>query len=137
MNTAEILSCVSLAVTLLLGILLFVTNRRANRTSEKKLTIEEQALKDAKEATVADQRLEELNRLQPRIEALEAKVEELETDRDFLSVLITSLRNLIRDFVQRVERAWEDGHEKPTLTVEELELLERTEPLYRRRHARN
>jgi hypothetical protein len=131
MNTAEILSIGSLVVSLLLGLLVFVTNRRANRTSEKKLTIEEQALMDAREATVAEQRLEELNRLLPRVSALEAKVKELEKDRDVLSTLIASLRRLILAFVQRVEEAWENGHEKPTLTREELELLERTEPLYR------
>lgn len=130
MNTAEIISCISLGITLLLGLLLFLTNRRANRTNEKKLTIEEQALKDAREATVADQRLEELNRLIPRVTDLEEKVERLEKQRTFLHTHISALRGLILAFVQRVERAWEDGHDKPTLTREELELLERTEPLF-------
>lgn len=77
MTAGEVLSLV-IGVTALLGtVLVFITNSRANRTSEKKLTVEEQAVRDDREATVAQQRLEELNRLHPRLDALEKLCDEL------------------------------------------------------------
>lgn len=71
MTGGETLGWVSLGVTFLLGVFVALNNRRANRTSEKKLTIEEQAAEDQSDDRIAERRLAELNRLYARVEALE------------------------------------------------------------------
>lgn len=71
MTPGEVLSLV-VACSALAGLILtFITNRRAQRTSEKKLTLEEQAAEDQSDDRIAERRLIELERLYKRVEALE------------------------------------------------------------------
>ena len=135
MSGDGILAGVSIAVTLLLWVLVFITNRRANQTSEKKVEIEA-------EDTIAERRRVELERLYLRVEKLERIVEELQKrDREKQTTIndqadelertnevLSDVRELFTRFVARVEVAWTSGHTMPTLTADERELLERTLP---------
>lgn len=81
MDPAFWLSLFSVIVTLGLGVLVFVNNRRANRTAEKKLTVEEQIAKNEREDVIAKRRREELDRLYTRCDELEADIVDLKRDR--------------------------------------------------------
>lgn len=81
MDPAFWLSLFSVIVTLGLGVLVFVNNRRANRTAEKKLTVEEQIAKNEREDVIAKRRREELDRLYARCDELEADIVDLKRDR--------------------------------------------------------
>lgn len=142
MSAGEILGTVSIVVTLLLGILVFITNRRANRTSEKKLTLEEQQAADEREDGIAERRRVELERLYGRVEKLEEIVKQLQAaDRkkqvtineqadelERTNDILSDVRALFSKFVTRVEEAWASGKAMPTLTTEERRLLEDTIP---------
>lgn len=147
MTGGEILSLIT-GLTALAGVVLvFITNRRANATNEKKLTLEEQQAEDAREDKIAERRLGELNRLYERVAVLEKTVEQLlERDRQKQATIDTqaddldrtndaldSIRSLFIAFVRRVETAWKDGHTMPTLTEDEQALLEMTLPASRLR----
>jgi hypothetical protein len=81
MDAAFWLSILSIGVTAALGVLVFVNNRRANRTAEKKLTVEEQAIADEREDVIARRRKEELDRLYARYEAMEEDIASLKESR--------------------------------------------------------
>lgn len=141
----EMLSLVTAMAALLGVVLVFITNRRANKTDEKKLTLEEQAVEDAHEDKIAERRLGELNRLYERVAVLEKTVEQLiERDKQKQATIDTqagdlertndaldSVRGLFIAFVKRVETAWRDGHTMPTLSADEQALLEMTLPAVR------
>lgn len=156
MNGADFLPWISISVTLLLGVLVFITNRRANRTSEKKLTVEEQQAEDVREDMIAKRSASELERLYKRTDDLETTVaelqrtvtdlqeadrrkqktindqaDELERTKDELhrtNQVLTDVRALVSNFASRVQEAWTNGHTMPTLTVDELSLLNDTIP---------
>lgn len=142
MSAGDLLGFISLGVSLLLGVLVFVTNRRANKTSEKKLSVEEQEIEDNREDVIAKRRKEELDRLYQRVDKLEKIVDELQRrDREKQTTiddqagelertnrLLADVRRLFVRYTARVERAWADGHTMPTLTEEERALLENTIP---------
>lgn len=141
MSGGEILALVSSLVALAGMVLVFITNRRANATSEKKVGLEA-------EDSIAERRRVELERLYLRVEKLEKIVEELQRrDRDKQRTIddqadelertnevLEDVRALFTRFVARVETAWTSGHTMPTLTLEERELLERTLPRRIRTH---
>lgn len=143
MNGGEILGWISICVTLLLGLLVWGTNHRANRTSEKKLTLEEQTVADAASHSISEERRVELERLYTRVDKLERIVEELQRadkrkqriigeqadELDATNRRLTQIRTLFSAFVSRVEQAWKDGHTMPTLTPEERALLEGAMPI--------
>lgn len=147
MSGDTVLGGISLAVTLLLGLLVFVTNRRANKTGEKKLTLDEQQLEDQRHRSISEERRKELDRLYERVDKLEKTVAELQKrdeqkqetiDRQAEKIddqadelertnkLLSEVRALFMRYTARVERAWKDGHTMPTLTVDEKALLEDT-----------
>lgn len=142
MTGGEVMALISLIGTLLLGVLAFVTNRRANRTSEKKLTLEEQTAEDDREDNIAERRRIELDRLYQRVDKLEKIVEQLRLrdeqkqttinsqadELERTNELLSAVRILFSRFVGRVETAWKDGHTMPALTVDERFLLESTTP---------
>lgn len=121
------------------------TNLRASKTSEKKVTVEEQIAEDAREDVIATRRREELDRLyelraqdNARLEKLEKKVDELtESDRlkqitiEGLTELLARVRSLFLTFINRVESAWDNGHSMPKLTEIELALLKDVYPYQR------
>ena len=127
-----------IGVTLLLGIFTYVNVRRANKTSEKKVSVEEQQAEDSREDVIARRRAEELDRVYERIDKLEATVEELkESDRlkqitiEGLTDLLARVRSLFLTFINRVESAWEGGDKMPKLTEIELALLQDVYPYQR------
>lgn len=143
-----------LAVSVLSLALVYITNRRANRTDEKKLTVEEQQAEYGQQDGIAKRRLEELKRVYERMDTLEAtvkrlestvaaleerdrqkqrtideqhdKIEEQSVELDHTKGLVAALRTLIVDYAARVEQAWRDGHVMPLLTPEERRILEDT-----------
>jgi chromosome segregation ATPase len=139
---AELLTLASSVVALAGVVLMFVTNRRANATSEKKVDIEA-------EQSVAEMRLSEIKRLDDLVRSLRLDVDKLtktveelqRRDRDKQRTIndqadelertnevLSDVRELFTRFVARVEIAWTSGHTMPTLTADERELLERTLP---------
>jgi hypothetical protein len=80
-DTAFWLSLLSIIVTLSLGLLVFINNRRANSTAEKKLTVEEKQAAYEREAVITRRRGEELDRLYTRCDELEADIKQLIADR--------------------------------------------------------
>lgn len=138
----DVLPIVSIAVTLLLGVLVFITNRRANRTSEKHLTLEEQQEANDREDTIAERRRVELERLYQRVDKLEKTVAALQEadekkqrtindqadELERTNEVLTDVRALFSRFVTRVEEAWKNGHTMPTLTTDEWALLNDTIP---------
>lgn len=145
MTGGELLGAVT-GVTALLGVVLvFITNRRANKTNEKKLTIDERNAEVERDDKIAARRLGELNRLYERVAVLEKTVQDLlERDKEKQKTIDTqaddlektndaldSVRSLFVSFVKRVEKAWKAGHQMPTLTTDEQALLEMTLPVIR------
>lgn len=102
MTTGEIMPWVSLAVTLLLGLLVYRTNRGANRTNEKKLSIEEQIAEDERGDRIAERRRVELERLYERVEKLEALTETLKKELE----VIQEERDMIVKHVAVLEAGW-------------------------------
>lgn len=80
MSAELALSLLSILVTLLLGLLVWHNSRRSNQVADKKVTVEEQALEDAREDVIAKRRAEELDRLYERVEKLENEGEERDTE---------------------------------------------------------
>ena len=146
MTGGEVMGAISLLVTLLLGLLVFRTNSRANKTSEKTLTLQEQNAEDDREDNIAERRRVELERLYERVDKLEQIVEQLRIrdvqkqstindqadDLERTNATLSDVRNLFSRFVDRVAQSWTDGHTMPTLTTAERTLLEDTIP-YRTR----
>lgn len=143
MSGGEILSLI-VAVSALLGVVLvFITNRRANKTGEKKLTLDEQVAEDARKRSISEERRIELERLYLRVEKLELALADLQkrdeqkqktidtqaVDLERTTDALEGLRGLFVAFVKRVEQAWSDGHSMPTLTEHEQALLEMTLPV--------
>jgi uncharacterized protein HemX len=148
LDSGTILGGISIAVTLLLGLLVFITNRRANRTGEKKLTLEEQQVEDQRHRSISEERRKELDRLYERVDKLETTVAELQKrdeqkqktideqadkiddqadELERTNRVLSEVRRLFVKYTARVERAWKEGHTTmPTLTVEEKSLLEDT-----------
>lgn len=133
----EIMGGISILVSLILGLLVFITNRRSAANKEKRLTIDEQRIEDARLDNIADRRREELDRLYVRVEKLETLVNELrerdeqkqttiEHQADELkrtNQLLADVRRLFARYTTRVEKAWKLGHTMPTLTDEEKAVL--------------
>lgn len=130
------LGLISLIVTLLLGLLAVINNHRATKNNEKQSAV-------GQEDIIAKRRKEELDRLYERVDKLEKTVESLlkrdaekqetiDTQRDELertNEILSDVRKLFAQFVQRVEFAWDAGHETmPSLTKAERDLLEQTTP---------
>lgn len=80
MTTELILSILSLAVTLLLGLLVWHNSRKGTQVADKKVTVEQQAQIDVREDMVTRWRGEELTRLYERVEKLEEVDEERESE---------------------------------------------------------
>lgn len=157
MNPGDWVPWISPVVTLLIGLLVYLNARRQNRTSEKHLTIEEQQVEDARAEMIQSMTGDELRRLYteriPELEASVAKLQQTVSDlqtadrqkqqtindqadelgrtKDELkrtNQVLTDVRALVVRFTARVQQAWKDGHTMPTLTVDELALLEDTIP---------
>lgn len=144
---AYVIAGISLAGTILVAVLAFMTNRRANRTSEKHLSLEEQQAEDNRDDLVTKRQAAELDRLYARVDKLEETVkqlqqsdtakqktindqaDELERTNDVLS----ALRALFSKFVSRVEDAWTNQGPMPTLTTAERALLNAAPPTHRNR----
>ena len=140
MSGGDILGGLSLLVTAVLGVLMWVNSRKQTGQGDRKITVEEQVAEDAREDVIAERRRVELERLYSRVGKLEEEVQalkksgedqertikdqadELERTNDVLS----NVRHLFTAFVHRVQVAWEQGHSMPTLTAEELRILEDT-----------
>ena len=136
--------------SLLLVVFTALNARRANKTSEKKLTLDEQQAEDTREDAIAENRRVELERLYARVDKLEKIVESLQqrdaekqetinaqrqelgrTNEELAQTvqLLTDVRKLFFAFVGRVEFAWESQHDvMPALTRAERALLEDTLP---------
>ena len=106
MTSADWLSLISITVTLLLGFLVYRTNKHANKTHAKKLTLEEQVAEDERGDKIAERRRIELNRLYDRLDKLEA------SDRE-KSVCIENLEREVREI--RAEKS---------VLLEHLDVLE-------------
>lgn len=139
-DSGFVLGLISICVTLLLGVLVFITNRRANTTADKKLTFEEQQAEDTRHRSISEERRRELDRLYLRVDKLEKTVQELQRrdeakqktiddqadELERTNALLGLVRRLFVRYTARVEKAWKDGHTMPKLTTEELALLEDT-----------
>lgn len=139
-DSGFVLGLISITVTLLLGVLVFITNRRANTTQAKKLTLEEQTVEDKRHRSISQERREELDRLYARVDKLEHMVEELQRrdeqkqntineqadEIERTNTVLGQVRRLFVRYTARVEQAWRDGHTMPTLTSDERALLEDT-----------
>ena len=89
MTGGEILGLISIGVTGLLGLGVFLNSRRANQAGDKKLTLEEQIASDANDDRIAERRLVELKRLYEQVDELiiakdeqHRRIEALELGRD-------------------------------------------------------
>lgn len=136
------LGLISLAATTALGLLVWNNQRRQARAGERSVDIDEQSAEIANEDKIAERRRVELERLYKRVEKLEGIVERLEksdtakqetinsqaSELEKTNTLLADLRSAFTAFVGRVEKAWDDGHSKPSLTDEERALLENTIP---------
>lgn len=124
------------------GVLALISNLRANRTSEKKLTFEEREAEEQRHRSISEERRKELDRLYERVDKLEQIVQQLqESDRKKQRTIneqadelertkqsLSDVRDLFARFVERVQTAWRDGHPMPVLTEEERAVLEDTRP---------
>lgn len=149
MTPGEIFTGLGILVSLAGVVFVYANQRRANQVSEKKLTVEERAADSAEEDRIAARRLSEIERLDDlvnglrvELDAMKKKIDGLEkSDREKqktidsqadelgrTNVLLSDLRSAFKAFVERVEKAWDDGHSRPSLTVEERALLENTIP---------
>lgn len=81
MTTSDVLAIVSLAVTAALGIGIYINSRRANSTSEKKVSLDQQIALDENEDRIAERRLTELKRLYEQVDDLVERVKTLEEAR--------------------------------------------------------
>lgn len=95
-----ILSLISLAITLLLGVGVWLNSRRSNRTAEKKLTVEEQTAEDNREDVIARRRKEELERLYKRVDDLDEDMKSMKADLDARQATIDTQAIDIRDLQQ-------------------------------------
>lgn len=82
MTPAEILSAISLSITGLIGLGVFINSRRTNVATEKKVSLEEQIALDASEDRIATRRLVELNRVYEQLDELQERVGTLEKARE-------------------------------------------------------
>jgi Mg2+ and Co2+ transporter CorA len=136
------LGVVSLFCTTALGVLVWNNQRRQAHAGERSVDIDEQTAEISNEDKIAERRRVELERLYLRVEKLEGIVERLQqADEDKQKTidsqadelgrtndLLSDLRSAFKAFVERVEKAWDDGHSRPSLTDEERSLLENTIP---------
>jgi hypothetical protein len=97
MNNGEIMGWVSIGVTLLLGLGIFLNSRRANKTGEKKLTLEETLAIEANDDRIATRRLTELNRVY-------AQVDRLVESNELLSDRVTKLELAREDDATRIKQ---------------------------------
>lgn len=138
-DTGFWLSIFSIVVTLGLGLLVFINNRRANQTAEKKLTVEEKQAQFERDDVITRRRGEELNRLYERCDELEASMEKLKADRkeDLKQIVILGARAELADarevLLYRHTKALRDHIVKqlppppPTLPVDLVEWFEEFE----------
>jgi hypothetical protein len=135
MTFEQLLSAAALFVSLTLGAFVLLRDWWAKRHADTVLEVDV-------DDRIAERRRVELERLYERVEKLEGIVDRLEksdTDKqktinsqaselEKTNTLLSDLRTAFTAFVGRVERAWEDGHPKPSLTEQERSLLENTIP---------
>lgn len=149
MNGVEIFTLVS-ALTALAGVLLtYVTNRRAGKSNERKVNIDERLAEESLEDGIAERRLGEINRLSGLVDTLRHDMDEMKEQIKQLQAsdkakskviqrqanqivhsndMLRGLRDLFLRFVSRVDAAWSEGDAKPMLTERERLFIEQAIP---------
>lgn len=75
----DVLSAVSLLVSGLLGLGVYVNSKRGVKQKDRELTVDEQQAQDAREDMIARERREELERLYPQLREMRERMAQMDT----------------------------------------------------------
>jgi len=149
MEFEQVLSVAALLVSLTLGAFVLLRDWWSKRHGDRRVDVEERALEVDVDDRIAQRRLGEIERLDELVTGLRSELDEMKKSVGELEArdrkkqktintqaneiektnrLLSDLRTAFTQFVGRVEKAWDDGHPRPSLTAEERALLEDTIP---------